>query len=122
MNFGQNPSFASRDRVQTSFFGQNLKILKCWYDLENEVHVAVLHVLTFIKLIYTSALSKCFFFFFFFFFFLRICKSNSLIFRLNSNCEKEHQVNLVIYTSSPISLQRFNPLAHYSLTYRIAQP
>ena len=25
--------------MQTSFFGQNLKILKCWYDLENEVKV-----------------------------------------------------------------------------------
>ena len=26
MKFGQNPSFGSRDRVQTSFFGQNLII------------------------------------------------------------------------------------------------
>ena len=39
MNFSQNPSFASRDRVQTSFFGQNLKFSKCWYDLENEANV-----------------------------------------------------------------------------------
>ena len=79
------------------------------------VSVIVLHVLTFMKLIYISALSKCFFIF------LMICKSNSPTFRLTSNCEKEHQVNLVIYTSSPISLQRFNPLAHYLLTYRIAR-
>ena len=45
------------------------------------VSVAVLHVLTFIELIYTSALLKCFFIFF-----LRIYKSNSPTFRLNSNC------------------------------------
>ena len=39
MKFGQNPSFGSRDRVQTNVFGQKLKILKCWFDLENEVKV-----------------------------------------------------------------------------------
>ena len=79
------------------------------------VSVAVLHVLSFIKLIYISALSI-------FFFFLRICKWNSPTFRLNSNYEKEHQVNLVIYILSPISLQRFNPLAHYLLTYELHDP
>ena len=45
MSFGQNPSFASRDRVQTSFFGQNLKISKRWYDLENEVSVTKIYSL-----------------------------------------------------------------------------
>ena len=40
MEFGQNPSFGSRDRVQTRFFfGQNLKISKGWCNLENEVKV-----------------------------------------------------------------------------------
>ena len=40
VKFGQNPSFGSRDGVQTSFFlGQNLKISKCWCDLENKVKV-----------------------------------------------------------------------------------
>ena len=36
IKFGQNPSFGSRDRVQTSFFGQ-IWHSKCWCDLENKV-------------------------------------------------------------------------------------
>ena len=48
MKFGQNPSLGSRDRVQTSFFGQNLKNSKCWCDLENEVKVTkILTLLSF---------------------------------------------------------------------------
>ena len=34
MNFGH-----LLQEMQASFFGQNLKISKCWYDLENEVNV-----------------------------------------------------------------------------------
>ena len=49
MKFGQNPSFASRDtfRVQTRFFGQNLKISKCWCDPEHEVKVTKIYSLLF---------------------------------------------------------------------------
>ena len=38
MKFGLNPSFGSRDRVQTSFIWSNLHS-KRWYDLENEAKV-----------------------------------------------------------------------------------
>ena len=39
IKFGQDPSFGSRDRVQTSFFLVNIWHSKCWCDLENEVKV-----------------------------------------------------------------------------------